>query len=1054
MKKLIILCLAVFIANIATAQVRVTGTVTYADDGTPVAYATVTVKGVSGVGVYTDGDGKYSLDNVASNATLIFSFLGYTTQEVPVSGRSVINVSLVTDASSFDEVMVVAYGTVKKGTFTGAASVVKQDAIKDVPTTSFQNALTGRVSGMNVSTRSGQAGTTPSIRIRGTGSINASNEPLYVIDGVPVSSGSAGLLSGELAADFNNVMNTLNPADIESITVLKDAAASSLYGSRAANGIVVITTKRGKTGAPKIDFRATTGFTPTFATDNWEVASTQQNIEMYYEMFWNAEMYEGSGDKADASKAALEQLNRRFGGIRPPSGATPVNHGYIFSAPDNTVNSLTISGVRAGTEFDWEKALMRTASYQSYDVAVSGATETTNYYTSLSYTKEQGRNVMNTFDRVSARVNLNQKIGKFLEFSSNINLARSNNKGINDSRNTGANPFMQLRNLLWGMYWPTHPEDGRAWTDRYGSYAYNQVYYNNEWDNNSKTLRISAVESLTAHILPSLDIKTILSYDNINTLEFLYYSRNHYNGANDKGSATNFSTNSDKIVSSTTANFNKDFNGHTVSLMAGWEAEKNETEYMRSRGINLPTSTLHTVTPAGKMDASAHSWGHNLISFLSRAEYSFNNKYYISGSFRSDGSSKLGFNTRWGNFWSVGGSWRANNESFMSGIDWLSNLRLRSSYGVNGTLPPDNYGHLSLTSYTSKYADKPGGALSSIPNPDLSWETNYAFNVALEFGLLNNRITGTVEYFNRDTKNLLLGVPISMITGLDRTLSNVGEMNNKGLEIELNGDIMRKKDFVWNMGITASTIKSRVTELYGGADIIDYELIDNRFKYIYREGEYPMAFYGYEWAGVDRDTGKNIWFLNNDTPSTLTKDGRPITFEYQDASEVIIGTPEPKLFGGITSDFSWKGLSLNLAFIYKLGGYTYDSVARDVTDDGYYWERVRSLDQYKNRWTPENKDAIYPMMSAIDMEDVNQRSSRHLHPGTFLRLKNLTLSYNLPKNIISKINMSNARIYFSGSNLLTFAKYKVYDPEVGMDGSKGWEMPLGKTYTFGLEFSF
>ena len=1043
MKKLIILCLAVFIANIATAQVRVTGTVTYADDGTPVAYATVTVKGVSGVGVYTDADGKYSLDNVASNATLVFSFVGYTTQEVPVNGRSVVNVVLAADASSFEEVMVVAYGTAKKGTFTGAASIVKQDAIKDVPTTSFQNALAGRVAGMDVSTRSGQAGTTPSIRIRGISSMNASSEPLYVIDGVPVSSGAAGQLSGALAADFNNVMNTLNPADIESITVLKDAAASSLYGSRAASGIVVITTKRGKTGAPKIDFRATTGFTPTFATDNWEVASTQQNIEMYYEMFWNAGYYDSGQTAQVASTEALRQLNNRF-----------TRHGYTFTAPDHTINSLTIAGPRAGTEFNWEKELMRTASYQSYDVAVSGATEMTNYYTSLSYTKEQGRNIMNDFDRVSARVNVNQKIGKMLEFSSNINLARSNNKGFNDSRNTGSNPFMQHRNLLWGMYWPTNIADGTPWTGRYGSYAYNHLYYNNEWDNNSKTLRISAVESLTAHILPFLNIKTILSYDNINTLEFLYYSRNHYSGSNVGGSIDNYSTNTNKIVSSTTANFNKEFNGHTVSVMAGWEAEKNETDYQRSSGTDLPTSTLHTVATAGKLDASAYSWGYNMMSFISRAEYSFNDRYYLSGSFRSDGSSRFGANFRWANFWSFGGSWRINNEEFMSGIDWLSTLRLRGSYGINGTTPAGNYGHLSLTSYGSKYMTNPGGTLTSIPNPNLSWENNYTYNLALEFGLLNNRITGTVEYFNKDTDNVLQDVPISMITGLSSSLSNMGEITNRGVEIELNGDIMRKKDFVWNIGFTGSMIKSKVTKLYGGAEIIGWEPVDSRFKFIYREGEYPMAFYGLEWAGVDRDTGKNIWYLNNSTPGDLTINGRAVTYDYSKASEVIIGTPEPKIFGGITSNFSWKGLSLNLAFIYKLGGYTYDSVARDVTEDGYYWERVRSLDQYKNRWTPENKDATYPMMSAIDMEDVNQRSSRHIHSGTFLRLKNLTLSYNLPKNIISKVNMSNARIFFSGSNLLTFAKYKVYDPEVGSDGSKGWEMPLGKTYTFGLEFSF
>jgi TonB-linked SusC/RagA family outer membrane protein len=1045
MKHLLFYCVlfAAFSTFSANAQQkRVSGTVRSSEEGAPVEFATVSVKG-STESTVTDVDGKYTITMSENSNVLVFYALGTKQKEVPVGRQTEINVVLESAALELEEVIVVAYGTAKKSTYTGSAGVIKQEAIKDLPVVSFQDALNGRVAGLNVSSHSGQVGSAPEIRIRGFGSMNAGNEPLYVVDGIPVVSGSAGQLGSALYSNTNNVMATINPADIESITVLKDAAASVLYGSRAANGIIVIQTKRGQSGKPRIDFRASYGITPSFATDNWEAASPEENIRMYYQMFWNAGVYDEGRTVETSSARAITQLNNRFN-----------RHGYTFSAPDNTVNSLTIAGDRAGKYFDWEDALLRTANYQTYDMSVSGANNTTNYYASLSYTKDQGRAIENDYDRVSARLNLTQKIGKIFEFSSNINLSKSSTKGFNDSRNTSSNYFFQLRNLLWGMYWPTNYVDDSPWTARYGSYAQNHLYYNNEWDNDANTLRASAIESLTAQILPYLNLKTVLSYDNTQTLESLYYSRIHYSGSGVGGSIDEYSTNVNKIVSSTTLNFNKEIiPDHTLSLLAGFEAEKNLTDYQRSSGTDLPTSALQTVATAGKLDATAYSWGHNMMSVLSRLEYNYKNTYYVSGSYRRDASSRLGVNTRWGDFWSIAGSWRIKNEAFLADIEFLSNLRLRTSYGVNGTLPSSNFGHMSLISYGNKYMTNPGGVLSQIPNPNLSWESNYTYDAALEFGLFN-RLNGTIEYFNRDSKNLLQDVPISMITGLGSTLSNVGEINNRGIEIELNVDVLKSGDMRWNIGLAASFLQSKVTKLYGGQDIIFNEAVDSRARYIYREGYSPLSFYGLEWAGVDRETGKNIWFLNNDETPDLTVDGRPVSYDYKKADEVILGSADPDVFGGFNTLFSWKGLSLDLNFIYKLGGNTYDFAGKDVTDDGYYWERIRSKDQYENSWTPENKDAKYPMMSAIDMEDVNQKSSRHMHSATFGRLKNLTLSYTLPQNIVKKATASSARIYFSGSNLLTFAAYNVYDPEVRADGTKGWEMPIGKSYTFGLELSF
>lgn len=1049
MKKIILLVLAACYSTIMLAQSTVTGTVVSSDDGQPLPFATIQVKGTT-TGEYTDDNGKYSI-KVPANGVLIFSTIGFVTQEIPVAGKSVINVTLKPDAIALDETIVVAYGTAKKGTFTGAASVVKNDAIKDVPSVSFEQALTGKVAGMQITTNSGQAGSTSSIRIRGIGSMNASNEPLYVIDGVPVVSGDASQLGGYIYTS-NNVMSSLNPSDIESITVLKDAAASSLYGSRAANGVIMITTKKGKVGKPTVSFKASVGITPSWATKNFETAGPEQQVEMYYEMFRNSGINAGKTE-AVSSANALKQLNNRF-----------KKHGYMFTADDNTVNSLKILGMtdgvvnREGQYFNWDDVLFRTGIYQTYDLSVSGGTETTNYYSSFSYTNDQGRSVVNDFNRISGRINLTQKVGKHVEFTTNVNIARSKKEGFNDTRSTGSNYFMQSRNLLWPLYWPTDYKTGEPWTARYGSYAYNPEYYDNEWENSSKTLKISASENLAIKILPELVLRSIFSYDNTQTMDHIYYSANHFNGSNDNGSVTEMSTNVNKIVSSTTLNYNKTFaEKHNVAVLLGFEAEKNVTDFQRSSGTNLPTSALHTVSTAGKLDASGYNWGNSMVSILSRVEYNYDARYYLSASYRRDGSSKLGKDSRWGNFWSVAGSWKINNEKFMQGIDWISNLRLRASYGVNGTLPSSNYGWRSLTSYGNKYQTNPGGGISTIADPNLSWETSYTANAALEFGFWDQRLYGTVEYFNRRSKDLLQDVPISLVTGFGSTLKNVGEISNSGVEIELGGDIIRTKDVTWSLGLTASFLTSKVNKLYGGQDIIwsDPTGGDARARFIYREGESTLALFGLEWAGVEQETGKNLWYLNDEkAKADLMVNGRPATYDYTNAQEVILGNIHPKVYGGINTDVTWKGITLGLNFIYRIGGYTYNSVDKDVNDGGYYWERIMSQDAYDNRWTPSHKDSKYPMRIADDLEDVNQKSSLHMHQADFLRLKTISLSYSLPKNWISKVGLANARVYFNGNNLLTWSAYNVYDPEVNEYGSRGWETPLGKTYTFGLEFTF
>lgn len=1046
-------------------QVSVAGKVTD-QNGAPLSGVTITVKGTS-TATSTNSSGLFSL-NTDQNSTLLISAVGYSPQEIEVKGRKTISVTLTSDDQSIDEVIVVAYGSVKKSNFTGSASTVSGKDIDKQPVTSFQNALAGQVPGLTVTSSSGQAGSTPSIRIRGIGSMNASNEPLYVIDGVPVVSGDVSQMSG-YTYNTNNVMSTLNPNDIENITVLKDAAAASLYGSRAANGVVIITTKKGKTGAAKINFKSSVALSPSWATGNYESATPQEQINMLYSILYDSRIAAGRTPE-QANEQTLMRLNSRNW---TPGGSygNPTNsygfgiHGYEFSTNGTSMfENVTIKGKTDGVEnrdgkfYDWNDALFRTGKYNVNDISISGGTETTNYFSSLGYTSDKSRAVLNDYDRFNGRINLTQKIGSLLEFGANVALAKTNLSGVNDTRNTSTNYLYQTRNLLWPFYWPTDYKTGQTWTTRYNSFAQNNLYYNNEWENSTGTRRISASPSLLLKLLPELNIKTIFSYDETNSKDDLYFSANHYTGATDKGIAHAMVTNYQRLVSSTTANYTKSFDKHNLAILAGYEVEKNTTDFVRATGRNLPNSSLHTVATAGKLESQAYSWGNTLMSVLSRAEYNFDEKYFASASLRRDGSSKLGPDVRWGNFWSLGGAWNIAKENFIKDVSNINTLRLRGSYGSNGTLPGDNNAWRALITYGNKYKEEPGGSLANSPNPNLTWETNYNTTLALEFGLFNNKLFGTVEYYNRDSKDLIQDVPQSSVTGFTSTVQNIGQINNKGIEITLGSDIIKTNDWTWTLSLNGSTINSKVIKLNDGEDIIwnDPTGGDSRTRFIYREGESTLAFYGLEWAGTDPTNGKNVWYVNdtNNPNGDFEFNGRGATYTYTKAQRTIIGNGIPKFFGGINSNVDYKNISLGLNFNYRIGGKLYDSANKDVADDGYYWERIHSEIFAEETWSPNNTSGSLPMLSGRDLEDVNQISSRHLYDASFLRLKNVSLAYTIPNQVLQSLKVSNARIFFNGSNLLTFSKFKNADPEVNQYSTRGWETPIAKTYTFGIDFSF
>jgi TonB-linked SusC/RagA family outer membrane protein len=540
----------------------------------------------------------------------------------------------------------------------------------------------------------------------------------------------------------------------------------------------------------------------------------------------------------------------------------------------------------------------------------------------------------------------------------------------------------------------------------------------------------------------------------------LHYSANHFNGASTNGEVDEFRTVYEKTVSSTTASYNKTFGFNSISVMAGFETEKNNTDYVRATGMNLPNSQLYTVSTAGTLTAAGYSWGNSMMSVLSKVDYNYQEKYFASASFRRDGSSRLSDDTRWGNFWSVAGAWRLSQEDFLKDNPVISNLRLRTSFGVNGTLPSSDYGYMGLMTYGSSYMDSPGGTVTALSNDNLKWETNYSTNVGVDFGFFRGRLNGSVEFYNRDSRNLLQDVPVSRVTGFPTTLANIGRINNKGVEIQLDGDIIKTRNFSWSAAGNISFLRSRVTKLYNGADIIWYDPTgddDDRAQFIYREGASTLAFYGYEWAGVDKTNGKSVYYVNDPDDSQsgdFTYNGRGATYDYNNANYKIIGNAVPFATGGFSTNVSFRGIDLGMNFIYKLGGKLYDGAYKDVADDGYYWERIRAKSYYENMWTPTNTDGTQPALSGLDLTDAQQYTTRHIYDATFLRLKSLTLGYTLPKMLTSKVSVNKARFYFNVSNLLTFAKYKEADPEVNAYGTRGWETPIGKTYVFGIELQF
>ena len=799
MKRKLTLMLALLFVwtGVAWSQgVTVKGVVTSEEDGLPIVGASVLVKGTT-QGTITDVDGNFMISGVkADSKTLIVSFVGMKSKEVAIK-KGELKIVMKSDAEVLDEVMVVAYGTVKKSAFTGSATVVDQDKIKS-PAVSFDKSLAGQVSGVQVMSNSGQPGSGTSFRIRGSGSLKASNEPLYVIDGVATTSTEYSSIAEENESS-SNILSSINPNDIESITVLKDAAAAALYGSRAANGVVVITTKSGKEGKARVNFNA---------QFSWS------KLGKAYDMMSSADMYKMIYQGYRAKGETMEEANASA------QGALTHNPYNVENPLDE--NGNVVDGAKLVVDTDWQKEVFRTAPSQDYNMNVSGKNDKTNYFFSIGYTKQGGITPASDFKRYSAKANINTKVNRWFNAGLNVTFSHSiQNTTVESS--AGASPLYNALSFPNAVPVYIVDNEGNPVLDDNGNKQYNFTNpVSRDFNplaiplmdvNRSKFYRLLASGYAEITFFKGFFFKTVFSPDYVSTDEHRYWNKEHGNGPTYNGRLDKYHHVDLMYTSTNTFNYTNIFKDvHSLNVMAGMEYWQSTYETLYAGGRGLLGDMQELAGASGSFSPSSDTTKETLISYFGRAEYAYKDKYNFSASLRADGSSIFGADTKWGTFWSLGASWRINQEDFLKDIEWIDNLKLRLSYGTSGNKSGlARYASLGLwtTSADYLYGSNIGVGHDQLVNALLGWEKQGMFNVGVDFSFWN-RFYGSVDFFNKTSDGLLYDVPLALQNGLSSITMNAAKTSNTGFEIVLGANILRGP-LVWNMDLNASFIKDKIT---------------------------------------------------------------------------------------------------------------------------------------------------------------------------------------------------------------------------------------------------
>ncbi|HVK46691.1 MAG TPA: SusC/RagA family TonB-linked outer membrane protein [Pseudobacter sp.] len=985
------------------AQTRtVTGTVSD-EKGTPIPNASVIVKGTT-TGTTTNADGQFSLSVGANAKTLIITAVNFASQELSITGKTSVKAFLSVEDKNLTEVVVVGYQTFKKAEVVGSIATITGKDVSQKPIGSFTQLLQGRATGVQVTGQSGRPGANGYIRVRGTGSINASNEPLILLDGIPISSTAYSLL---------------NPNDIDDLNVLKDASSQAIYGARGSNGVILITTKKGR-GKPELRYSFQYGRMRAQELNNVKLMTARQKLQ-----------YEFEGGFVNTIIDSMITNRITAGGL--PAGST------LFNISEAQREDLWRT--LEGRSPDWKEALTPSGNIVSHEIALSGTSDKIRYFFSLNKSDNKGVSQGSFWNRTGGRLNIEYNALSWFRLGTNLGVSYTKENNVRSLYNSQS-AYTAL--FLINPYEPIRLADGK-WNPTHTSYSPLEGTEMNP----SLLNRISTFSTLygEATFLKNLTLKTQLGI-NYNTLQqenYLMPGSNlagilGYNQKQDNGNR-DFT-----YVFTNTANWRQTIaDVHSINILAGQEYTKNAFYNYTLVGRGMPTGSVNTIDNAGSpqsVTSGKTDW--SLLSYFGNIGYDYDKKYFVTLTGRRDGSSRFGANKRFANFWAVGLTWDVAKESFFK-VDVISELKLRGSFGTAGTVPTGLYDNLGTYGLTTKYNDAPAAVPSRLANPDLTWETSKSSDIGLDFGLFKNRLTGSFDVYRRVTEDLLYPKNVSLTTGFSSYTSNVGSLENKGFEISLNGTVFKNKDLNVNLFASYTNNNPKFKKLY----------VNNQDQTLSRfvEGEAPFTFYLNRWAGINPANGKNLYY---------TKAG-DLTEKYSSDDAVLLSgkSPNVKFFGSFGGTVTYKGFDLNVLFYYSGGNYVQNIMYSAGASDG---ENLtdQQLDHALNYWKKPGD-----IVQFANLKDLSQRitydSDRYLERGDYVNLRDVVLGYNLPSELVSKIKIKGIRLYAQGTNLLMITKFRGI-PEVGEANGEStlvtpglynlFAQPPLKAFTFGVDIRF
>ena len=1006
MKKLILLLFSIVFSVSAIAQDRsVSGVVTDAQSGDPIPGVAVVVVGTN-IGVATDNEGEYSLRVPEGRTTLQFSFVGYRTLTEQIGGRSEVNVVMRLDLALLDEIVVSGYSAIPQRELTGSMSTVRGRDVQALDIVSPDQALQGRVSGSRVANLSGQPGGSTYIRVRGIGSINAGNAPLYIVDGVPISSVDRSGTLGSSSA--SNALNAINPRDIQSIEVLKDAAASAIYGAQAANGVILITTRRGTAGDTQFNLSANFGIAEEM--NRLDIIEGPEWVELQYEAWdtWG------------------EFNNRTDGPALAP--------GFI--------GGWTLQDVADGNvpHYDWQDAMMRTGTTQRYDLSASGGDERTRFFVSGGYNNTQGVAIATDMQRMNIRANIDHRANDRISFDFNVSASLTEQNGALQEGFFLGSPFFMAQFIR-----PTNPifnEDGTYATEQL--FNYNPLAANELDDRNSTQKQLIGSVGAIYNITNNLNFRTNWGLDYRTTEDIDYRAPESPAGESLGGyrfdanrNVTNFTTNQVFNYYNTFAEV------HGVRALGGFEYRQETRETFSASGQGFPSGLFRTLQNAAEpLSVTGFGSEYRQASFFSRVQYDYDDTYLTNVSVRYDGNSRFGEDKRWGLFYAGSLAWRASNMSFMDfSNDWLEDLKFRISYGITGNSAISNFASRQLFVSGGAYNNNPALTPGGLGNNLLTWEESATINLGVDWAVLESRVYGSVDVYSRENSKLLLDRDLPSDSGFSSLTENVGRVQNQGLEIELGAILVDRGGLVWTSEVNMTWQRNELLELSEGDD-----RQGNLFV-----GRPLTEYYMYRYAGVNPADGRGMFYDRNGnityTPSTAS--------DVADDDRQFVGDTQPGSFGGWFNRFNYRGFQLDFLFQGNFGQSSYNSFTGSFTD-GAFFRRAGLIGNSRNRWTEPGQ------ITSVERPYVNSSypgrtgtfitSTKYLENAGYIRLKNVQIAYNLPVSLTEQIGIRNARVFAQATNLLTWTAYNGIDPEIV--GTNNAIYPQSRTLTTGIEIGF